>query len=203
MSLTGLKPSRSMNIRTSRGAFLPAAAGARGARASACSSRSANSTRLGSPVSGSRQRQADEPPLGALALDRVAHRLGQRLGVDVVLVEVVLRAGLHGLQRDLLVVEAGEHDDRDLGRGGAQPAHAVDAGGVRQRQVEQDEVGEAARDRLDRVAEPRDARDHRGLGGLAQHLLHQPPVAGVVLDQQHADGVLALRQLVEDLRTRS
>ena len=151
MSLTGLKPSRSMNIRTSRGALRPRVGGARRARQRLLEAVGEQDA-VGQAGQRVAQRQPREPPLGALALDaRSASPWSASRPVDVVLVEVVLRAGLHGLERDLLVVDARQHDDRDVRRGGAQPAHAVDPGRVRQRQVEQDEVGEAAADGLDGV----------------------------------------------------
>ena len=53
--------------------------------------------------------------LVALALDRVLHRAQQQLAVELALDQVVLRAALHRVERELLVVVAGQHDDRHLG----------------------------------------------------------------------------------------
>gem|GEM_PF-3603725 len=50
--------------------------------------------------------------VGLAALNRIADRAAQDARVNLVFDEIVLRAPLHRLQRGVLVVQAGEHQDR-------------------------------------------------------------------------------------------
>jgi len=145
------------------------------------------------PVRQARERvphgQAGELALRALALDGVAHGPREDRRADGVLHQVVLRAGAHGLERHALVRLAGEDDDRDLGRDRAQAAQPLQALGVRQREVEQHEVRQAARQRVLRLLQPLAGSQHGAVAGLHEHLRHEAPVARVVLHEQHADGI--------------
>lgn len=71
-----------------------------------------------------------------LALDRVAHRPPEQLGLDTPLDEVVLGPGCHRRQSCLLLREAGEHDDSDLIGVGSNAGHRFQALGVRQVQIQ-------------------------------------------------------------------
>ena len=66
-------------------------------------------------------REAGPLVLGALPLDGVVDRAGQRLAVHLALDEVVLGALADGADRHRLVVEAAQHDDRRARRGADQP----------------------------------------------------------------------------------
>ena len=52
--------------------------------------------------------------LGPLALDRVEHRPPQHFGFDPTLDQIVLRAGGDRRDAEVLVVQSGEHDDRNV-----------------------------------------------------------------------------------------
>ena len=73
-------------------------------------------------------------------LDGVADCARQRRALESALDQVVLRAQLQRLHRPLLVVEAGEDDDRQVGRALARPQQRVEALAVGQAEVEQDDV---------------------------------------------------------------
>ena len=79
--------------------------------------------------------------LERLALGRVGDRAPDRGAVDAALDEVVLRALLHRLDREQLVLKAAQDHDRHVGRGGPQLHQRLEAARVRQREVEQHAVG--------------------------------------------------------------
>ena len=56
-------------------------------------------------------RQLGQPPLGAMALDRVADRAIQKRRRHLALGQIVRRAGTHGLEIDLAVALPGQHDE--------------------------------------------------------------------------------------------
>ena len=124
--------------------------------------------------------------LGAPALDRVADRARQPLPVDLALDQVVLRARGDGLDPAPLVVEAGEHEHRQV--------RAVGLDLVQRRQalrVGQVEIEQHAVDLL--VLPAPGLRQRRGAHDLDQRaadreqLLDEQRVAVVVLDEQDAD----------------
>ena len=130
-------------------------------------------------------RMALELFLVALALDRVLHRPEQQVAIDPALHEVVLRAALHRVERERLVVVAREHDDRHLGRVREHFAEGVEAGAVGKREIEEHELGLLEREDFEPAGEPFRHRDVEGRGRiLGEHLADEPRVAGVVLDQQ-------------------
>ena len=124
--------------------------------------------------------------LEGLALDRVAHRPKQAVRVDPALDEVVLRALLQGLDGQRLVVEAGQDDQWDVGRGGVGAPHAFEALGVGQAEVEQDDVDGMRSARY--VSASLMHVDVRQLGVLrvvlAEHLPEQARVSRVVFDDE-------------------
>ena len=85
---------------------------------------------VGQPGQGVVQRLVVELALEARALDRVVHGAADQPAVALGLEQVVLRAGLDGLQPDDLVLERGEHDDRHARRDLAQRADRLDTAAV-------------------------------------------------------------------------
>ena len=125
--------------------------------------------------------------LRALPLHRVEDGAAQRLRLDVALVEVVLDAGLHRVDREAAVLHPGQDDDRRVRRERADRLHRVEPVGARQQQVEQDAaVAAAVLKRLDRVAERGGAF---GCEVASEHPLDQLSVALVVLDDEDRYGV--------------
>jgi len=126
--------------------------------------------------------------LVVLALDRIVHRSHQELAVELALDEVVLGADLDRRQRHRLVVVAGEHDDRNLGRVRVDFGEGVQAMAIRQRQVEQYQPGFFRGEEIQPVRQPLGAvQPERRIGILRQHFADEACVARVVFDQQ--DGV--------------
>ena len=140
-------------------------------------------------------------PVGAAALDGVAHGPGQRGAVDEVLDQVVLRTDPHRVGAELLVAQAREHEH---GRavGVEQPAQALEAVGVGQRQVEQHAVdGLRVVQRGLGVGERLGALEVDGEVGVGEVLGDQDGVGVVVLDEQHPQrgGRVRLHRLHEPL----
>ena len=84
--------------------------------------------------------QFDRGQFGALALDRIEQRTPKGLGFDVALDEVILRAGGHCGYSEVLVVQLGQHDDREAWIACADALQGVDPVGVGQVQVQQHAV---------------------------------------------------------------
>jgi len=84
--------------------------------------------------------------LGALALDRVTDRPHHQLGLELALEQVILSALLHRGDRGLLVLEAGDDNDRHVRRVVADAAHNVEAAGVGKPEVEQDDIDRLSRE---------------------------------------------------------
>ena len=85
-------------------------------------------------------RGAHQVAVEIVALDRIRNDAREHAGVDAALLEIVLRAFAHGDESLLVVVGPGENDDgREVGDG-AQCAQRLQAGGVRQPEIQQHEV---------------------------------------------------------------
>ena len=98
-----------------------------------------------------------------------------------------MRAFLQGLCGQRLVVQAGQHHQRDAGRRGVRPPHGLQSLCVGQAQVEQDDVNGM----LGKMITARPSlmfHDVRQLGIvralLVEHLAEQAGVSRVVLDQE-------------------
>jgi hypothetical protein len=123
--------------------------------------------------------------LVALALDGVMHRAQQQLAVEAALHQVVLRPAFHRGKGDLLVVDAREHDDRHRRRVRVHPRECFQSARIRQRQVKQDQRGLAVCEGLEPARQAIDVdQPERRPRILPDHLLDQPGVARVVLDQE-------------------
>ena len=88
-------------------------------------------------------------PMPPAAFDGVADRADQQMIVHLALDEVVLRAGLHGLDRALFVVVAREDDDRHIAHLGVHGEESLQPPAVGQAEVEQDYVKMVFRATLD------------------------------------------------------
>ena len=80
--------------------------------------------------------QFDGGQLGPLALDRVKQRAPEGFGFHPAFDEVVLRAGGHRGYPEVLVVQPGQHHDRNAGIALADPLESTDPAGVGQIQVQ-------------------------------------------------------------------
>jgi hypothetical protein len=120
-----------------------------------------------------------------VTLDRVADEAGQQAAVEHLLGEVVLGAGLDGPDRQLLVVEAGEHHHRDAGPLALELGEAVQPLAVGQVEVEQDHVDAAAGEGGERSGEALHVGEPEAVAtGVLQRRLEQAGVGAVVLHQQ-------------------
>ena len=133
-------------------------------------------------------RERGQAALGPLALDRVAHGAEQHGAGRLALDEVVLRARLDGAQRQLVLAQAAEHDDGQLGARRAQRLQAGEPVRVGEREVQQHAVGGPVRDVRQRLRERHDD-GHRDQPGrdLGQLLAHDQRVAARVLDQEELE----------------
>jgi len=112
-------------------------------------------------------------------------RYQEELPVDLALDEIVLRAALHREERERLVVVAREHDDRHLGRVRVHLREGLEALAVRQRQVQEHELGGLERQHLEPARQPVGAGEPERRGGIfPQHLLDEAGVRRVVLDEE-------------------
>ena len=123
----------------------------------------------------------DEQPL---ALDRVLHRPGDQIAGGPSLQEVVARPGAERLERQLLLVAAGQHEDRQVGRARAEPAERLEPAGIGQREVGHDGVGRRGREVGERRAQPARDGDLEPGAELMQLPLQQVGGDLVGVDQQ-------------------
>ena len=128
--------------------------------------------------------------LRSLPLDRVPQHARQELPFDATLHQVVLRPGADRLERQLLVVEPRDHDDRLVRRPAPRANERIEPLAVGQAQIEQHDVHAAVRETGERVVEPVHPLEVEGLGlHLPQELEDEPGISRIVLDQQDGDGL--------------
>ena len=124
--------------------------------------------------------------LGALALDRVPHRVDEQPVVHLPLDQIILRAQLHGLHGHAFVIEAAQHDDRHLGRGGVRALECVQPKAVRQGHVEQHEVDAAGGQPFEAGRQPVRVDQFEGrVWGVGEVQADQAHITGIVLDEEH------------------
>jgi hypothetical protein len=135
-----------------------------------------------------RLQLALELALDSMAFERQPDRLLERGVVRALLDEVVAGPFLHRAQGHVFVIDVGHHDDRHVGRRLADLDHRVDPAGVGEIQVEQNDVGLAVAQASQRRVQRRNVLDVEVTRpAVAQPLLDQGGVGGVVLDEQCAD----------------
>jgi hypothetical protein len=127
--------------------------------------------------------QPTDVVVGTLALDGVAQSPAQQHPVDLALDQVVLGALADGGDAEVLIVQAGEHADRDAAGRVQHVAQAAETGRVGQPEVEQDAVHRCE-------PGPRGCHVRRDLqvdlgAGLGEQFLDEERVTGIVFDQQH------------------
>ena len=81
-----------------------------------------------------------ERSLGLLPFDGIPNGPYQDLAAVLPLYQVVLHPALDGDEGGRLIVQAAQHDERDIGGGLVEFADCVKAGTVRQAQIGQDDV---------------------------------------------------------------
>ena len=84
-----------------------------------------------------------------MALDRVADRLDHHRGGYLALHQVILRAPLHGGDRDFLVVHLRQDHDRHVGSERVGTLEGDDSFAVRELEVQQDRVDPPLRETLE------------------------------------------------------
>lgn len=123
--------------------------------------------------------------LGAFALDRIQQCAAQHLRLHPALDQVVLGAGGHRGGPEVLVVQPGQHHDRDGGVELGDAVQRVDPAGVGQVQIQQHAIGPGGF-QLAFGVRHRLRPHHPDVGDrVGDEFLHQHRVAAVVLDQQH------------------
>ncbi len=123
-----------------------------------------------------------------VTLDRVADRARQQIAVHLPLDEIVLRAVAHRRDGQRFIAQAGEHDDRHVGRVGPDRRERAEAGAVGQGQVEQDDVDAAGAQPLERGREPPDALQLERPRPVRERLLDEQDVTRVVLHEEDLEG---------------
>ena len=155
----------------------------------------------GQPIGGSKlgelrvaQRQL---PLQPLAMNRIAECTNQKAGSHPALDQVILRALGHGDDRRLLVIQAAEHDDRQVGGPRLKGPKRLQPAAVGQPQIEQDHFEVTAVDRAQGVRQPANLGDDKPTWPcLPQRLLDQQRVGGAVLYQKNLNGLLVMIHLI-------
>ncbi len=128
------------------------------------------------------QIRSDE--LGAFALNRVKECATQHLRFHAPLDQVVLRAGGDRGNPEVLIVQSGQHDDRDGRIMFGDAIQRVDSAGVGQVQVQEHAVGTGGCQCALRVGH-RLRPHHIDIGDrLTDQLFDQHRIAAVVLDEQ-------------------
>ena len=140
-------------------------------------------------------RELGAVALAAGALHRVANRARDQVDVGTPLHEVVLRARMHRVERQAIVVDARQHHDRHERRRLLEGVDRLDAGRVRQVQVEQQAAGAARRHVLERVGQLREMRDRERpvAGRMVEHRLDRLRVVGAVLDEDDLAAFVCVR----------
>ena len=124
----------------------------------------------------------------AMTLDRVAHRTDQHVAGRLGLHQVILGPVLDRADRELGVVQTGQHDDRGVRRGAVDRAKRVEPRAVRQGQIEQHEIEGLAMHGVHRVVEAFDVGQRElGRPDVDQRFGQQARVRGVVLDEEDTD----------------
>src|SRR5262252_4302238 len=122
--------------------------------------------------------------------DRQAARRGVQRPGDVstvgILGEVAAGAGVQGVQNGTVVGVGGEHDDRDAGMLGGQPADGADAVQDRHVQVEQDRVGLMLGHKFKGLLPIRGGADHLDAGQPAEQQHQALAHAGLVISDDDA-----------------
>ena len=128
--------------------------------------------------------------LNVFALDGVPDGLGEQGAVDAALDQIILRSFPHRGDRERLVVRAGQNDHRQVGGGQAPAGQRFQARAVRQAQVEQHNMEGGAGRQGSGFGQGGGVGEHEVLAasGIRQVFPHQTGVAGIVLDEQQADG---------------
>ena len=100
--------------------------------------------------------------------------------------EVVLRAFLQRLRSHQLVVQAGQHHQRDAGCGGVGPADSFQSLRIDQTKIEQNNIDRMRREMPLGVAQTHHMRQSdikRAM--LVEHHAEQTGVSGIILDQEN------------------
>ena len=121
---------------------------------------------------------------GPLALDGVADDAHHHLAIHHPLDQIVLRAPLHRFDAHRFVIHACQHHNGHLWRLGPHPGQRVQPLAVRQPQIQEDHVRRFLVQALQRGGEPLGDLETRFAPHVGQHLLDEPRVSPVVLDQQ-------------------
>jgi len=128
----------------------------------------------------------------AVPLDRVAHGARQQIVVELPFDEVILGPDLDGFQGQRLIIRAGQHDERHVGGFDAESRDGVQAPAVRQRQVDEGHIAAIRERTVNAGSEALDMRQPKPtLSRRPEHLLDEPGVTRVVLDQEHVQGFVA------------
>src|SRR5205823_1655417 len=101
-----------------------------------------------------REREPAELHLRALALDGVPDHPREQMALDPPLHEVVLGTGAHGLEREGLVVQTGNHDDRLPGGAVMRAMKRLDPFAVGQAEVQEYNIHGGPAQPLGRRREP-------------------------------------------------
>src|SRR5262249_16468549 len=126
--------------------------------------------------------------LGVLALDRVPDRAREQIAVHFSLDEIILRAFTQRLHRELVVLHPGQNDNRQMGDQRMELQNRIQALGVGQREIEQDDGEGFLVEAPERVGEAPDMRELEAhAGAFRQRLAQEARVAAIVLDQQNFD----------------
>ena len=123
--------------------------------------------------------------LGALALDRVTQGARDQAPVALALEQIVLRPALDRLDRDLLVEQAAQHDNRNVGHGVADRTQRLEAPGIGQAEVQEHSVEALGAQPREGVAQAAHVNHIESVTvGLEQRLAHEAGVGDAVFYQE-------------------
>ncbi len=123
--------------------------------------------------------------LALLAVDGIADRPDQRPRVRLPFHQVILRAATDGLAGDVLVRQAGGHENGHRGHGCGEPRNRLQAVRVGQGEVQEDGLEGLAAEAFQGFPQGSGPGDlELPWGNLRQHLLEQNGVRTVVFHQQ-------------------
>src|SRR6202047_133494 len=124
--------------------------------------------------------------LHAMAFNRVAESPRKRTILDLSFDQIVLRAFLHRLVGQGLIVESCQHNQRNARGCCLRPPDGIEAVSIWQSHIQQDDVNSAPRKISESVAHALDMRDYdTPRRFFRKHLAKQTGVSGAVFNQEN------------------
>src|ERR1700722_10208242 len=121
-----------------------------------------------------------------MAFDRMAKRPGERAVFDLAFDQIVLRAFLHGFCSHPLVVQAGQHDHRDVWGDSACPPYRIETMAIRQPHVQQDNIHSTLRKMCLGFTQAQEVSQIETVWTFfAEHLAEQADISCIVFNEEN------------------